>query len=131
MLRDVSHVDLTTEILGGTYQAPWWVAPTTLQRSVHPDGELAMARTCAAAGSLLVVSSNAGTTFDAIGATGVGWWLQAYLPSDRELAVPLLERAVAAGARRSCSSSTRPWPAARSLPAGDQFSSWCRSDSSG
>jgi 4-hydroxymandelate oxidase len=46
----------------------------------------------------MVVSSNAGTTFADIGATGVRWWLQAYLPADRSLAAGLLERAVAAGA---------------------------------
>jgi 4-hydroxymandelate oxidase len=57
-----------------------------------------MARACAAAGSVLVVSSNAGTPFSQIGATGVRWWLQAYLPADRTLAEPMLERAVAAGA---------------------------------
>ena len=49
--------------------------------------------------SPLVVSSNAGTPFAEIGSTGVGWWLQVYLPRNRELAVPLLARAVAAGAR--------------------------------
>ncbi len=46
----------------------------------------------------MVVSSNAGTTFADIGATGVRWWLQMYLPQDRKHAVPLLERAVAGGA---------------------------------
>lgn len=99
VLRDVTRTDLTTRLLGHDYQAPWGVAPTTLQRSVHRDGELAMARACADAGSLLVVSSNAGTRFEEIGATGVGWWLQAYLPRDRGLALPLLARAVSAGAR--------------------------------
>lgn len=99
VLRDVSNVDLTTRILGQDHQVPWGVAPTTLQCSIHPHGELAMARACATAGSLLVVSSNAGTRFEEIGATGVEWWLQAYLPSNRSLAVPLLERAAAAGAR--------------------------------
>jgi 4-hydroxymandelate oxidase len=99
VLRDVTQVDLTTRLLGHAYQVPWGVAPTTLQRSVHPDGEVAMARACVDAGSPLVVSSNAGTRFEAIGSTGVGWWLQIYLPRNRELAAPLLARAVAAGAR--------------------------------
>jgi isopentenyl diphosphate isomerase/L-lactate dehydrogenase-like FMN-dependent dehydrogenase len=43
-------------------------------RSVHPDGELAMARACADAGSSQVVSSKAGTRFEDIGSTGPGWW---------------------------------------------------------
>ena len=99
VLRNVATIDLTTRILGHDYQVPWGVAPSTLQRSVHPDGEIAMASACEAAGSLLVVSSNAGTRFEDIAATGVGWWLQAYLPADRLLALPLLARAVDAGAR--------------------------------
>ncbi|WP_372729541.1 alpha-hydroxy acid oxidase [Nocardioides sp.] len=98
VLRDVTEIDLAVTLLGERFEVPWGVAPTTLQRAVHPDGEVAMATACAAAGSLLVVSSNAGSTFGEIAATGVGWWLQAYLPADRTLALPLLERAVAAGA---------------------------------
>jgi 4-hydroxymandelate oxidase len=98
VLRDVTHVETRVTVLGHDCAVPWGVAPTTLQRAVHPEGELAMARATARAGSTLVVSSNAGTSFDEIGATGVHWWLQAYLPADRTLAEPLLDRAVAAGA---------------------------------
>ena len=96
-LRDVTQVDLTVSLLGRP-SVPWAVAPTSLQRAVHPDGEVGMARAAAGAGSLLVVSSNAGTPFHEIAATGVRWWLQAYLPADRTLAEPMLDRAVAAGA---------------------------------
>ena len=99
VLRDVTAPDPSVTLLGDRLAVPWGVAPTTLQRAVHPEGELAMARATAAAGSLMVVSSNAGTSFADIGATGVRWWLQAYLPSDRTLAQPMLARAVAAGAR--------------------------------
>jgi 4-hydroxymandelate oxidase len=98
VLRDVSEVDLTVDLLGRPARVPWGVAPSTLQRAVHPDGELAMARATAAAGTVMVVSSNAGTTFDAIADTGVRWWVQAYLPADRSLADGLLARARAAGA---------------------------------
>ena len=98
VLHDVTHVETGVTLLGHASAVPWGVAPTTLQRAVHPEGEVAMARATAAAGSTMVVSSNAGTTFADIGATGVHWWLQAYLPSDRTLAAPMLDRAVAAGA---------------------------------
>lgn len=99
VLRDVTDLDPSVSVLGHPIRVPWGVAPTTLQRAVHPDGELAMARATAAAGSLMVVSSNAGTPFVDIGATGVHWWLQAYLPADRTLAQPMLARAVESGAR--------------------------------
>jgi 4-hydroxymandelate oxidase len=97
-LHDVTHVETGVTLLGHECAVPWGVAPTSLQRAVHPDGELAMARATAEAGTVMVVSSNAGTRFDEIGATGVRWWLQAYLPADRTLAEPMLDRAVAAGA---------------------------------
>lgn len=98
VLRDVTDVDPRTSFLGAQVATPIAVAPTTLQRAVHVAGELAMARATADAGSLMVVSSNAGTSFADIAATGVNWWLQAYLPADRTLAGPLLARAVEAGA---------------------------------
>lgn len=98
VLRDVTAVDPGVDLLGGRSDLPWGIGPTTLQRAVHPDGELATARATAAAGGLMVVSSNAGTAFADIGATGVRWWLQAYLPADRTLAEPMLARAVDAGA---------------------------------
>jgi 4-hydroxymandelate oxidase len=77
---------------------PFGIAPATLQRAVHPDGELATARGAAEAGARMVVSSNTGTPFAAIAETGVTWWLQTYLPPDRPSAEPLLQRAVDAGA---------------------------------
>lgn len=99
VLRDVTAVEVSTSLLGTPVDVPFAVAPTTLQRLAHPDGELAVARATAAAGSLMVVSSNAGTPFAAIGETGVAWWVQCYLPQDRSLALPLLARAREAGAR--------------------------------
>lgn len=99
VLRDVTTVDLTTDALGATTSAPWGIAPTTLQHLVHVDGELAIARATAAAGGLMVVSSNAARPFAEIAGTGVRWWLQAYLPPDRSQAGPMLERAVRSGAQ--------------------------------
>lgn len=98
VLRDVTEVDLAITLLGRPAEVPFAIAPTTLQRAVHPDGEVAMAQAARDAGTVVVVSSNSGSTFAEIGATGARWWLQAYLPQDRALAEPLLERAVLAGA---------------------------------
>ncbi|MCM0622289.1 alpha-hydroxy acid oxidase [Nocardioides bruguierae] len=97
VLRDVTDADLTVDLLG-TPALPWGVAPTSLQVALHPEGDVAMARATAEAGGVMVVSSNTGTPFEDIAATGVTWWLQVYLPADRTLALPMLQRAVAAGA---------------------------------
>ena len=98
ILRDVSNVQTATDLLGTTFNLPLGIAPMTLQRAADPDGEVAMARAAQTAGVPLVVSSNSGSTFADIGATGVTWWLQLYVPTDRDDARDLLEAAVAAGA---------------------------------
>lgn len=98
VLRDVTEVDCSTELLGTPVRSPLVIAPTTMQRAAHRDGEVAMARAAAAADTLLVLSSNAGTTFEDVAATGVSWWVQMYVPSDRLVCRPLLDRAVEAGA---------------------------------
>jgi len=99
VLRDVTAIHTATSLLGTTTRSPFAVAPTTLQRAAHVDGEIAMARAVASTGSLMVVSSNAGSTFAAIAETGVDWWLQVYLPADRTTCKPLLDEAVLAGAK--------------------------------
>lgn len=99
VLTDVSNVDLAVSVLGTELPFPIAIAPSSLQRHAHPDGEVAMARGAAAAGTLLAVSSNAGQPFAAIAAEGSPWWVQAYVLRDRGLTTAMLERAVAAGAR--------------------------------
>jgi 4-hydroxymandelate oxidase len=99
VLTDVSTVDLTTTVLGTPVDLPVLVAPTTMQRQADPDGEVAMAAGVGAANSLVGVSSNAGTTFAAIGAVGTPWWLQIYVVKNRDITLRMLDAAVAAGAR--------------------------------
>ena len=99
VLRDVTDVALGTTLVGTEVRTPFGIAPTTLQRAAHPDGEVAMAEGARAAGSLVVVSSNAGTLFGDIAAVGAPWWLQVYVTADRSATAPVVERAVEAGAR--------------------------------
>jgi 4-hydroxymandelate oxidase len=98
VLVDVSSVRTQTTVLGTPVTAPILVAPTTVQRQAHPDGEAAMAMGTRAAGSLLCVSSNAGTPFEAIGRAGAAWWVQAYVLRDRAATADYLRMAAAAGA---------------------------------
>jgi len=99
ILTDVSTVDLRTTILGTPVDVPVLVAPSTMQRQADPDGEAAMSAGVAAAGSILGVSSNAGTTFAEISAAGAPWWLQIYVVKNRDITLHMLDAAVAAGAR--------------------------------
>lgn len=98
ILRDVRDVDTSASLLGTRFALPLGIAPMTLQRAADSDGEIAMARAAAAGGVPLVVSSNAGSTFTDIVATGAAWWLQLYVPQARQDVEPLLAAARDAGA---------------------------------
>jgi 4-hydroxymandelate oxidase len=112
VLRGIGSVDLATTLLGASVSSPIGVAPTAMQRAVHPQGERAMMAGALAAGSLCVVSSNSGTRWDELGGTAP-WWLQAYLPTDRDQMRPVLERAVAAGAAAVVLTADTPFPGSK------------------
>jgi 4-hydroxymandelate oxidase len=103
MLTGVGERDLSTEVLGTRVACPILVAPWAYQRLAHPDGELATARACADAGTVMVVSS---TTVDyledvATASSGPKWW-QLYLFTDRDVTTDMLQRVVAAGYGAVC-----------------------------
>ena len=97
ILTDVSHVDCSATVLGTAMNAPILVAPSAFQRLAHPEGELAMARGAAAAGTTMVVSTVASVPLEDVAATGVPRWFQLYLQRDRGLTEELVHRAEAAG----------------------------------
>jgi 4-hydroxymandelate oxidase len=103
ILTGVGERDLSTEVLGTKVACPILVAPWAYQRLAHPDGELATARACADAGTIMVVSS---TTIDyledvAAASSGPKWW-QLYLFTDRGVTTDMLHRVVAAGYGAVC-----------------------------
>ncbi len=104
--------DLGTTLLGTPVSSPVGVAPTAMQRAIHPSGERATVAGAEAAGALCVLSSNCGTRWADLGATSP-WWLQAYLPARRELMLPVLEGAVAAGAAAIVLTVDTPFPGSK------------------
>lgn len=114
VLRGRIDVDLTTSFVGTVVASPIAVAPTAMQRAIHPAGERAVLTGAKAAGVLCCVSSNSGTRFADLGAS-TPWWLQAYLPSARELMLPVLEAAAAAGARAVAVTVDTPFPGTKYL----------------
>jgi isopentenyl diphosphate isomerase/L-lactate dehydrogenase-like FMN-dependent dehydrogenase len=99
MLVDVSEVTTATTVLGTEASMPLLVAPTAFQRMAHPDGELAMARGAAAAGTVLCLSTLATATIEDVAeASGDGArWFQLYWSTDRGIVRDLVERAAASG----------------------------------
>jgi len=117
VLRDVTSPEPGVTLLGTPASTPVGVAPTSLQRLAHPEGELAMAVGARDAGCVHVVSSNAGHRFAEIGARSRNWWLQLYLPPDRSSALAVVEVAKAAGARALVLTVDTPQPGPKTRPA--------------
>ena len=77
VLRGVSEVRLSTELLGSPVGTPIGVAPWAAQALAHPDGELGTARGAAAAGALMTVSTSATHTLEEVAAelgASPGWF---------------------------------------------------------
>jgi isopentenyl diphosphate isomerase/L-lactate dehydrogenase-like FMN-dependent dehydrogenase len=101
MLVDISRVTTATTVLGTESSMPLFVAPTAFQRTVHPDGEVAMARAAAGAGTVMCLSTFATATIEEVAAAAPGAprWFQLYWSSDRGFVREVVERAEAAGFR--------------------------------
>jgi isopentenyl diphosphate isomerase/L-lactate dehydrogenase-like FMN-dependent dehydrogenase len=97
VMRDVSSVDTSVELLERRWSWPIFIAPTALHRMAHFDGELAAARAAAARGITMTLSTPASTDLADIAAVGGPRWFQVYLLADPGARRALVERAVANG----------------------------------
>ncbi len=98
-LRDVTEVDLRTNLLGVEVSSPLMVAPTAFHRLAHPDGEVGTAGAVGEVGGLYVLSTRATVTLQDVSAVAGPWWLQVYVLRDRGVTTEVVRRAVEAGAR--------------------------------
>jgi isopentenyl diphosphate isomerase/L-lactate dehydrogenase-like FMN-dependent dehydrogenase len=99
MLVDVSDVSTRTSVLGTEIAMPLGVAPTSLQRVAHPDGEAALAHAAAEAGTVYTLSS-LGSVRPRELAEAVPEalrWFQLYLSRDRGFTSELVAEATEAG----------------------------------
>jgi isopentenyl diphosphate isomerase/L-lactate dehydrogenase-like FMN-dependent dehydrogenase len=97
VLVDVSTVDLSTSALGQEVSLPVLGAPTALHRMAHPDGEVATARACRDAGTVMTVSTLASSTIEDVASVGGPRWFQLYVMEDRGRTEELIRRAHTAG----------------------------------
>ena len=97
VLRDVSVVDPSVEILGRRWPSPIWICPTAFHRMAHPDGEMATARAAAARGITMAVSTSSSTDLAEVAAVDGPRWFQVYLLADAGARRALIERVVASG----------------------------------
>lgn len=92
VLVDVAEPSTATTVLGREIALPLLIAPMAYQRVGHPDGEVAMARAAAAAGTIMCLSTLATATPAEIAATGVARWFQFYVPRDSGFAAEIMSQ---------------------------------------
>jgi L-lactate dehydrogenase (cytochrome) len=98
VLRDVSTVDASAEVLGGRAALPLVLGPTGFTRMMHHEGEVAVARAAARAGIPYVLSTMGTTEPEAVRACAptARQWFQLYLWKDRAASEAIVERALKA-----------------------------------
>ncbi|MGO1227975.1 alpha-hydroxy acid oxidase [Brachybacterium sp. AOP42-C2-15] len=99
ILHDVSQVDTTTRILGGSSAQPFGIAPTGFTRLMQTEGEIAGAGAAGAAGIPFTLSTLGTTSIEDVKAENpLGRnWFQLYVMKQREISYGLVERAAQAG----------------------------------
>jgi len=102
-LVDVAQVRTATHVLGQDIEWPVYCSPTGLSRLFCVDGELAVARAAARAGTLYSLSTASTHSIEQVAAVGDGPKLfQLYVCKDRGLTRMLVERAKRAGYHVLC-----------------------------
>ncbi len=99
ILRDVSEIDTSCEVLGARSALPFGVAPTGFTRLMHTEGEIAGVTAAGAAGIPYALSTMGTTSIEDVAAAGPDTrkWFQLYLWKDRERSMALVDRAAEAG----------------------------------
>ncbi|HVH22003.1 MAG TPA: alpha-hydroxy acid oxidase, partial [Pseudonocardia sp.] len=99
VLRDVSAVDTSREMLGRRAALPFAFAPTGFTRMMHAEGEPSVVAVAEEVGIPYTLSTMGTTTIEdvAAAAPGARKWFQLYLWRDRAPAKDLVQRAADAG----------------------------------
>jgi isopentenyl diphosphate isomerase/L-lactate dehydrogenase-like FMN-dependent dehydrogenase len=99
ILAGIGDWKTSAEILGGTVAAPILVAPVAYQGLVDPEGEAAMARAAAAAGTVMCLSTLATMRPSEVASAAPGGrrWFQLYCLRDTGVTRALIDEAVESG----------------------------------
>ena len=92
-LKDVSSIDLKTNVLGATLDLPFFLSPTGMSRLFHHEKELGACRAAEKMGTLYCVSTMANTSLEDIAAaTQTPKMFQIYILKDRGLTQEFVQR---------------------------------------
>lgn len=99
MLRNVSRIDTTVEILGRTFKIPIGIAPSAMHSLAGGDGELDTARAASARGTAMCLSTNSTHSLEDVikasreSAYPADMWFQLYVLQNRDQTVKMIKRA--------------------------------------
>ena len=97
-LHDATKVDMHVELFGTVYDSPIFTCPTGSEKSIHPQGELAVARADKARGTLQFLSTATSTPVEDVNkALGRPVWFQLYAPTNWDACEKILQRVEASG----------------------------------
>mgnify|MGYP006137267265 CR=1 FL=1 len=99
ILKDVSKVDMSREVLGGMSALPVGIAPTGFTRMMHAEGEIAGVKTAENWGIPFALSTMGTRSIEEVAAAGPNArkWFQLYMWKDRDRSMELVDRAHKAG----------------------------------
>ena len=98
VLRGLHDVSTATSVLGQDIALPVLIAPSSLHRLCHDEGERATARAAKAAGTIYTLSTPSSIALEEVAPEAGPWWFQLYVYRDRGLTRDLVARAASAGA---------------------------------
>ncbi|CAM3185220.1 alpha-hydroxy-acid oxidizing protein [Stackebrandtia soli] len=99
ILRDVSTVSTSWDVLGAPVSLPFGIAPTGFTRLMQTEGEIAGASAAGAAGIPFSLSTMGTTSIEDVRAANPHGrnWFQLYMWKDRDRSMALVDRAATAG----------------------------------
>jgi L-lactate dehydrogenase (cytochrome) len=97
VLRDVSFLDLSTELFENRWSMPVGLGPVGLAGFFARRGETQAAKAAAAAGVPFTLSTVGGCSLEEVARSGAPFWFQLYFVKDRSFVRDMIARAKQAG----------------------------------
>jgi L-lactate dehydrogenase (cytochrome) len=113
VLRDVSTIDVSTELFGKRWSMPVGLGPVGLSGLYARRGEVQAAKAAAAAGVPFALSTVSACSLEEVAASGNVPWFQLYFVKDKGFAADMIDRAAAAGCGALVLTADLPVPGAR------------------
>jgi L-lactate dehydrogenase (cytochrome) len=129
VLRDVSAIDLSTELFGQKWSMPVGLGPVGLSGLYARRGEVQAARAAAAANVPMALSTVSACSLHEVAASGHVPWYQLYFVKDRGFVADMVERAKEEGCGALVLTVDLPLPGSRhrdTRAAGGGLRRWCQ-----